>query len=70
MNYLISSTTENCNVSRNQLVNFLLDHCIELHGQEKSTAKVMVMMEALQNGSIKITQGDQKLTITGEQSCA
>ena len=70
MNYTATNHTTNvidASVSRNQLVNFLIDYCTEKYGDGEATPHVMVLMQELQNGTINLWRNKASITITGKE---
>ena len=70
MNYSATVTGDkDVSLSRLVLTNFLLDYCAEKYGEAEATVHTMVLMQELQNGTVKLWRKDRSnsITITGKE---
>jgi hypothetical protein len=70
MQYFATVTgNKDVSLSREVLTNFLLDYCAEKYGEAEATAHTMVLMQELQNGTIKLWRNNRStsITITGKE---
>ena len=70
MQYFATVTgNKDVSLSREVLTNFLLDYCAEKYGEAEATVHTMVLMQELQNGTIKLWRNGKSnsITITGKE---
>jgi len=70
MQYFATVTgNKDVNLSREVVTNFLLDYCAEKYGEAEATVHTMVLMQELQNGTIKLWRKNRtnSITITGKE---
>ena len=70
MQYFATVTgNKDVNLSREVVTNFLLVYCAEKYGEAEATVHTMVLMQELQNGTIKLWRKNRtnSITITGKE---